>query len=422
MTARASVQLSNTVDVTAIDGATSRIIADLSEEIKAAHILIVDDDAVARTILVGHLSRVGFSRFAEAKNGQMALDLLDSEKRFDIVLLDINMPGLSGYEVCQKIRDRPEFKDLPILVQSGASSNDERSRVFAVGATDFVSKPLNPPEMIARVRMHLENRRLIGRLIAFRCRMEEELETARAMQEHMAPKDRDIQDLAGRYGLNMRAFAQSSSELGGDLWDLWPIDRDRLGICLADVSGHGVGAAMSAFRLSTLLADVAMFRPSPDALVEELNRRLCDFMSTGHFVTFCYGMIDTRSNFLRYCNAGGMPPLIIRSGPQGIRVISGESTGIPIGIRDTERYEIRDIDLLPDDIVLFYSDSLVEERRRDGTQLGETGLYDMIATLFQQERVRPFMTDLLSAFFKIIPAPLSDDLTLISIGNGRGHG
>src|SRR5690242_9242832 len=156
-------------------------------DLRDTRILVVDDNRINRQLLAAVLQRAGIGEVVHAGDGFEALDRLAVE-RFDLVLLDLMMPRLDGYEVCRQIRADPRHSDLPVLVQSSLSSSEDRARAFTVGATDYVTKPINATELLSRVRIRLENRRLLADLQHYRQRREAQLELARSMQERLLPQ------------------------------------------------------------------------------------------------------------------------------------------------------------------------------------------------------------------------------------------
>jgi sigma-B regulation protein RsbU (phosphoserine phosphatase) len=149
-------------------------------DIMDCSILVVDDTEFNRTLITAMLQEDGFRRIDHAIDGVEALRKI-AEEPPDLMILDIVMPGLDGFEVCQRLRSDERFADLPVLVQTALSDTEDRNRAFAVGTTDLIIKPIDRKELLARVRIHLENRVLIQKLQLYRARLESELFMAREM-------------------------------------------------------------------------------------------------------------------------------------------------------------------------------------------------------------------------------------------------
>ncbi|HBN49258.1 MAG TPA: transcriptional regulator, partial [Thalassospira sp.] len=208
-----------------------------------AMILIADDTMISREIIASYLRSDGFTNLVFAKDGEDALAQAQKHNP-DLIILDIIMPKMDGYEVCKTLRADPLFAETPIIAQTALEENEGRTRIFEDGATDLILKPLNKAEMIARTRIHLENRLLVKQLQAYQERTQSELEMARDMQEMLIPKAEQYRGTGLEYGMTISASFQMSSELGGDMWGLAPIDDDRLGVYIVDFAGHGLGAAL----------------------------------------------------------------------------------------------------------------------------------------------------------------------------------
>ena len=131
-----------------------------SVNIRNSRILVVDDNRVNRHLLVAVLQRGGFPNVGTAEDGIDALAKIE-EGAPDLILLDLMMPRMDGFEVCRQVRANPAWRDLPILVQSSLSGSEDRKHAFSAGATDFVTKPINATELLSRVRIHLENQALL---------------------------------------------------------------------------------------------------------------------------------------------------------------------------------------------------------------------------------------------------------------------
>jgi len=157
-----------------------------SVNIRHSRILVVDDNRVNRHLLMAVLQRAGFPNVGMAEDGIDALARI-GEGAPDLILLDLMMPRMDGFEVCRQVRANPAWKDLPILVQSSLSGSEDRKHAFSAGATDFVTKPINATELLSRVRIHLENQALLRDLQGYRSRRQTELALARSMQERLLP-------------------------------------------------------------------------------------------------------------------------------------------------------------------------------------------------------------------------------------------
>ena len=127
-----------------------RTLLDIHQQSYDALILIVDDEETSRIFLEKTLKKLGYTNLHTAENGQEALTLIEHLKP-DLVILDVVMPIMDGYDCCKHIRAMAYYKELPVLIQTALSTPEERVKAFACGTSDFVSKPVYPDELCARV-------------------------------------------------------------------------------------------------------------------------------------------------------------------------------------------------------------------------------------------------------------------------------
>jgi sigma-B regulation protein RsbU (phosphoserine phosphatase) len=233
------------------------------------------------------------------------------------------------------------------------------------------------------------------------------------MQAELLPTPCQQQELACAAGLRIGSFAQPSSEIGGDIWGLLPINQQSFGIFLADFAGHGVNAALNTFRLHALIHEYRSLHDDPAALVTMLNERLSRLLTPGQFATFLYLVVDHEADRLRFVSAGAPPP-IVTSGLGGRPTIA-EAAGVPLGISRGVRYEVCETSFGPDSMLLLYSDGLPEFPDDYGDRIGEEGLIE--ALVKSHPGLTPHETiDRLCRAAGIGPgSALPDDTTIVCI-------
>ena len=379
-----------------------------------ASILIVDDMAIMRKMIAITLKNAGYHNLTEAEDGDEALDKINASPP-DIVILDINMPRMDGYAVCRALREDPRTAALPVLVQSSAETDVERVQVFHAGATDFVSKPINQPEMLARVAMHLENRFLIRDLSAYRQRLAAELDLAREMQQSLLPDADTLTNINEATGVTVTATYRASSELGGDLWGAWPLPDGRFGVYVLDVTGHGVASALSTFRVHSLTRRFKDLQTDPQAFIEALNAELVENFPTGQFATMFYGVFDTASRVLQYVGAGAPPPMLI----EGQTISELDTAGFPLGISKRADYPLKTLTVPDDSALLLYSDVIIETLDEQDKMIGLDGLKRKIDTISSRGKglsKGTYHDGLLADFDANLGGEaLDDDLTLVEL-------
>jgi len=339
------------------------------------HILVVDDTDFNRTLIGALLNEAGFHNVAFAKDGFDALAQIEAAAP-DLVILDIMMPGMDGFEVCRKLRADHAYADLPVLVQTALSSSDDRNRAFDAGTTDLISKPLDRTELLARVRIHLENRMLIRDLQLYRARVEGELAIARSMYEHLLPTPATCAALRDTSGVELRSHTVLSTDMGGDIWGLVRLDGGRFGVYLLDMAGRGVSAALNAFRMHTLIHELAALGDDPAAFLSELNDRAARLLEVGEHATLLYGVVDGGAGTFTYAAAAATSPVLLL--PDG-NVRFGDAAGLPVGVAAGTRYEARALPLPEGAALMLHSNAVL-----DALEAGTAGLDAVIAGALAQ--------------------------------------
>lgn len=383
---------------------------DLGIPLGDRRVLVGDDSRYNRRTLARFLRWAGIHQIVFAASGPELLDAIESVHP-DLLLIDEALPPIDGIALCRVLRGDPRWRDLPILMQSARQTDQIRTLCFQAGATDLLAKPLNPGECVARVRYHLERRSMVQELRAFRERVERDLAQARAMQLALVPDADWLAALAARHGLGVESRFQTSDEIGGDVWTAFELDGSRVGVFVADLSGHGIAAAINAFRLHTLLSRIPVEeRRDPARLLGLLNQRLADILRVGQFSTAFYGIIDRAADRLVYAAAGSPTPLLGSQG--GWRVL--DSSGLPLGVLAGAVYENRGTPFRPGDTLFLCSDGLTEARDGTGAMLGEEGLADLVEHAGKAAPDHP-LSWLTARFTGRFGTALADDLTAVWI-------
>lgn len=330
---------------------------DLSTRHLNAHILIVDDMQLNRLLLTDILEQAEFKNLHTSSSGKEALKYIQ-EHDIDLIILDIIMPEMDGFEFCEYMRKYPPRKHIPILAQTAMSNTEERLDILKVGASDMLLKPLNPTELLLRVRLHLDYAFSFNDVNSYKLRTAEDLELARSIQLDLLPGKDEIDSIEKRYNVCLSSFYQASSEIGGDLWNAQAIDDTRLGFYIFDVAGHGVTAAINAFRAHSLLQLKLLKEFSPADYVAEVNSRIYELFNPGQYLTFLCGIIDFEKNTLTYTAAAYTQPAYFSRSKQEAKNLS--SRGIPLGAISNATYENTEVKFLPGDSFMLYSDALTE--------------------------------------------------------------
>jgi sigma-B regulation protein RsbU (phosphoserine phosphatase) len=217
-------------------------------EVSEKKILLLVDDEPANIQVVNSILKDEY-KIRVATNGAKALELVAATPLPDLILLDVVMPEMDGYEVCTRLKNASSTKDIPVVLLTGQTETSDETRGFEVGAVDYIHKPFSPAVVQARVHTHLALRGVRQQLAQQLDTIKKELEVARKIQlsilPHEVPTVQDL-DLAARY--------IPMTQVAGDFYDFIVIDDKHVGILVADVSGHGMPAALIASMLKIALA------------------------------------------------------------------------------------------------------------------------------------------------------------------------
>jgi sigma-B regulation protein RsbU (phosphoserine phosphatase) len=377
-----------------------------------SRILVVDDDATSRSMITLTLKKHGFWDIRTAVDGRAALAQIAAAPP-DLVVLDILMPEIDGFAVCRQLRRDPRLADLPIVIQTALHSASDRVKAFECGATDFVSKPINPRELIARISIHLERRLLIESLTSYQTRIQEELRLARQMQRDLLPSTDRIGAVRDRYGVDVAGYFEPCSEIGGDLWGIRAIDDSRLGLYLLDFSGHGVGAALNTFRIQGLISELWSLAAEPSLLLENLNLRLCEVLGLGQFVTIFFAALDIGYAAIEFAAAGAPAAVLVGGIDEPPCLLDG--SGLPLGLMRSASYPSRHASLPYGSSLFLVSDGVLETRDRDGAMLDAAGFGAVACRTAREGDAARVVAAVVDDFARRVAAPPEDDLTVVCL-------
>lgn len=363
-------------------------------ESDSGRLLVVDDDGDNRETLFDLLSPRGY-QVTLAEDGERAIQLVQ-QNDFDVVLLDITMPGIDGFEVLGHLRRSRGRSELPIIMVTGRGERDHVVRALESGANDYVTKPLDLPVVVARLRTQLALKRAFDQTTVLErdlARQNRELERAhRELESTYEQMKGDLRSAAAVQqsllpttlpeipGVRFTWAFQPCADLAGDILNIFQLNDEHVAFYLLDVSGHGVRAALLSVALSRILTPLPD-RPSlvrrrcaggtgleptpPTVIAEELNRRFQFDLETWQYFTLFYGLLDTRTYELRYVSAGQPGPVYV---PHDAKPVNLSQPVLAIGWVPEPNYQERCLQLRPGDRLYLYSDG-VDEARTSGKEL-----------------------------------------------------
>jgi len=324
--------------------------------------VLVVDDAPANIQVVNSILKDTY-KVRIATNGMKALELVRTTPRPDLILLDVMMPGMDGYQVCSQLKTDPGTRDIPVIFLTGQTETSDETRGFEVGAVDYIHKPFSPAVVQARVQTHLVLRNIREQLAQQLLTIQKELETARQIQLSILP--REIPKIAG---LDIAARYVPMTAVAGDFYDFIVLDDKHVGVLVADVSGHGMPAALIASMLKIAFAAQAANAANPAAVLLGLNLALCGKFDH-HYVTAAYVYFDMEKRVFRYAGAGHPPLICWTSGSVGATDVL--ENGMFLGKFDFAAYTAVERPLSGGDWLLMYTDGIPETASPADVQFGD---------------------------------------------------
>ncbi|HVQ32157.1 MAG TPA: SpoIIE family protein phosphatase [Vicinamibacteria bacterium] len=368
-------------------------------------LLLVDDAKANLDILVEGLK--GDYKLTLALSGEMALKLAQHMPP-DLVLLDIMMPGLDGYEVCRRLRQMPETAEVPIVFLSSLEDVQDKSRAFEAGANDYVTKPFDLREVKARVRALLKAKAYSD---AVKEQLAADLRVAHEIQMGMIPQD--FGGLERNFGVELAGEMVPAREVGGDLYGAFPGAGGRLVLLMGDVSGKGIPASLFMVRASSLARLLGRDILEPERILARLNDELSADNPSGMFVTMLCAVFDPSSGRVALANAGHNRPVILgqTAGPRW----AVDRLGTALGFEPGLRFERTDLQLQPGDTLVLYTDGVNEAFDPQAECYGNERLLRGLAELADQSAaaVTAGLLQQVRAF--AAGAPQSDDIAILTL-------
>lgn len=381
-------------------------------------VLIIEDNLSNQTMLYRLLNVIGITMVECATDGIDGLKKVDAFKP-DLIILDITMPRMNGYEVLHNLKSSPATQDIPVLIETASDTREARDKTFRTGATDFITKPINPLEFFSRIKVHLENRMLIKHLEKQLNQLNEELNSAQRMQRTLLPSDMMLQNIAMKYGVHFAHHFEPSSRLGGDFWEVIPLSDSKLAVYICDFSGHGVSAALNTFRLHALITQMDNISIEiPASAMTMMNTQLLHLLPRGQFATFFLAVIDLARDRMVYSAAGVPKPFLIFDNQ--IQLINAD--GMPLGISKQAQYHNYQIAFPKGAKLMLYSDALTESPNKDGERLGEEGFSNLVKPFVLEDSLTPntVVESVMKRFFDFAPKPPPDDVTVVYLQRKDG--
>ena len=380
-------------------------------------VLIVDDTPENIQVLMEMLKDQ--YTIVAAINGEKALKMAVAEPMPDLILLDIMMPGMDGYEVCRKLKADEQVQHIPIIFVTAKTEVEDETLGFELGAMDYITKPFSIPVVKARVKAHLELKMLRDLEAIQRAKLEtvlgmlnSELAEAADYVKFLLP--RPITD--GPVRADWRFMP--STTLGGDSLGYHWLDEDSLAIYLIDVCGHGVGAALHSVSVLNVLRSRNLpnvdFR-RPEQVLASLNAVFPMDDHRDMYFTMWYGVYKPSSRLLTYASGGHPPALLIQdTAGNGSEVRELRTPNIFLGGLNGMDFEYDEVDIKPEARLYVFSDGVYEIMNENGA----CWEFDDLKAYMEDsgDRGKSTMDDLLAHVRQIAGSEtLEDDFSVLEI-------
>ena len=373
----------------------------------APRVLIADDQPDVVEALRMLLKNAGYE--IVSVNSPAAILQTLSAQRFDLLLMDLNYTrdttsGREGLDLLARLQ--AVDGELPIVVMTAWTSAEVAVEAIHKGVGDFVQKPWKNDELLATLQTQItrgQARRQAQRLEA---ETEQALEEARQIQQGLLPTE--IPQIPG---YEISGAWKPARLVGGDYFDVLDFGQDRMGLCIADVAGKGMPAALLMSNLQAAIRSLATESERPEELCARLNQLVCSNTAPDKFITLFYGLVDAPNRKLVYSNAGHNSPILLRRDGSSSRLPEG---GAALGIFPEWRYEAGEVQLYAGDLLVLFTDGVTEAMTSQGEEFGEERLLALM-TAGPELGAAELQQKILQAVTEFSAGDLQDDATLIVV-------
>lgn len=312
------------------------------------HILVVDDSKLDRILIGSILSREGYSVFY-AENGIEAFKVA-SKQMPDLILLDVVMPQMDGYEVIKLMKKDPNLMDIPVIFLSGADKVENKVKGLTLGGLDYITKPVDPAELLARIKVHLKIKEAMERLQALQKEQLKSLETA---QQMILVKPDELPNA------RFQVYYSPLYGAGGDFYEVLEIGSNVYGFFLGDITGHDIKAAFVTSALKAILRQNFTVFNSLTEVFKSIQQVLCPLLPEEMFLSAVSLKVNRNTYQVDYITAGHPPAIVI--GQEGNTKILKTESDLICAFQMSSLEEKR-ITLKKGDRILLYSDGLIEHK------------------------------------------------------------
>jgi sigma-B regulation protein RsbU (phosphoserine phosphatase) len=376
---------------------------------KARQKLLIVDDTPANIQILHQIFQSDYDIFFST-SGAGGIEVAMRELP-DIILLDIMMPEMDGYETCRNLKSDPATASIPVIFVTAMGEEEDETKGLEAGAIDYITKPISPPIVKARVRNHLELKmgrdllsELATELAAKNFTMEREKALAHTLLETILPGNLQVE------GFSTAIYFKPSDQIGGDFFDGWR-EGKYAHFLVGDISGHSISAALLMAVCKGLFMTIGKGKTDPALIFTIVNRMLTGMLAdSGMFLTIAYAVCDIEGSELQFASAGHNPAYLYSAGT----MTALEATGPPLGWDAEDSWGVTRRRFLSGDRLLLYTDGLIEVRNKEGVLCSE----DIFTGVSSANSPLTMVTTLLQAADSYCDGAFDDDVTLVAIGYG----
>lgn len=330
-----------------------------------------------------------------------------------LIILDLHMPTISGFDICKMLKNDSDTKDIMILMMSNDSSREDRKRGFAVGVDEFLEKPIDNDLLLVKIKSLIRLRHLDEKLKFKYLELEEknkqielQLELARQIQTSLIYNGNN-----NVCGVDVTSKYLPALYIGGDIFDIYKLNEDAVCIFLADVSGHGISAALITSMIKMLFVKTFAEFPRPDNLFEKMNDEFNKILPDSDVFACAFSAyIDLKHKRITYSNSGLPFPVFFSKSEEAIYDLAIE--GVPLGMLENSTYEYKTINFSEGDLMLFYTDGLPDCFHKNTPDKFTEELKEIIYD-YKDEDGDIILEEIIEHFYDVKGKQAHDDVSVI---------
>jgi serine phosphatase RsbU (regulator of sigma subunit) len=370
-------------------------------------ILIVDDEAINLRFLEIMLSQAGYN-LLKGINGEEAIQMAKEHKP-DLIIMDINMPGIDGIEACKILKSDPDLSFTPIILVTSHQETEFEVLGLDSGADEYIIKPPKRPELLARVRAQLRTRDLQHALLQAKKIIQDDLDQVGKIQQSFLPSKFPYHP-----NIDFGQYYGPCHSAGGDYFDLIEISNSQWGLLIADVTGHGAPAAVVMAITHTLMHSFMSTFQYPSTVLKVANEKLNAHLAPTFYVTMFYSVLNLQTMTLRFASAGHEPMMLYRSKSKTVEWLKTEK-GFPLKLMASDDFDEKEVNIEAGDKLILYTDGMIERRNEQRIFLSNEQIEQWVVHLghLPAQKFVDAMIDKVKAFNP--SKPFEDDVTMFVI-------